>query len=234
MNVSKLLKIEMWRSLKTRRFIFLYIAELIAIILSNLDSLDETYFSITDIFLTQYLGISLTFRYVYSGIIISSHFSKDIEIGIVDTYIAVGAKKILILIGKWLCAWLEILIVVVMASITYVGFSFAFNGVSMIPLSFVQTICLSLIPLLANSLLLTVVDLIFLNSIITVFCAVFLIVISGLLPYDVLKWLYLGYNNPITVFLYGSYNDIFRMLVVVITSLIIFASTSVFAIYRRN
>ena len=222
MNISKLVKIELWKIMRFKNVLVCIIGELFCLIPPFVDDFSETKFQLYDIYLTQYMGMALTIRCIYISVVVSTLFSKDIENKLFDTYIAVGTKRSVIAIAKIFCLWILISCLIIAASFIYIVISFCFNGIDSIPITFIMSIVLSMLPLYVHSLLMIAIDVGFMNGFITTFSAVVLIVATSMLPHNITKWVYLSYNNPIVVYLYQEKEDILRMIGVHAVSTIAF------------
>lgn len=156
---------------------------------------------------------------------------------IIDTYVAVGYKKSVI----WSVKEIYIILVgsfnTLFSAFVYFILSIILNGnfSNDIIFEFWVTILLTIIPLILHSLLLSVID-IFSNSFAcTILISVVMIISSGLLSHDILKWLYISYNNPYLVFLSRDKIEIGRMIFVycVETGIFLVANWLVFRKSRR-
>lgn len=233
MRLKKFIYIELWKMMRNHKILAFLLVETIAIAIPLLDPVNSDVFSTTAIYLSPYMGISLTFRFIYSSMIVSDTFSKDIERGILNAYIAGGISRKKILYGKILCVYLILSLCTLFSLILYTCVNFEIQGLFLPDKDYFVSILLTIIPLLINVLFLFIVDGIFGSSFITVFTAIAFVVVSSFVPHDIAKWLYISYNNPITVILYQKHEDILCMILTFIGSFVIF-SILIYQLFTRR
>lgn len=235
MKFSKMMKLEGWKLFCSKTVWTSLLMEIVAIVLSQVNV--EEILKLEKAIISPYIGISLTFRYIYISYIISSLFSKDMDDRIIDTYVAVGYKKKVI----WSVKEFYIILIgsfnTLFSAFIYFVLSILANGNSSdsVIAEFWMTILLTIIPLIIHQFLLTAID-IFSNSFAcTILMSVAMIISSGLLPYDILKWIYISYNSPYLVFLSHDKIEIERMIFVycVEASMFLIANWLVFKKGRR-
>lgn len=217
MKLKNFILLELWKMNRNKRLLGFLIIEIAAIAIPMFDISNETLLT-SDIYLSPYMGVSLTFRFIYSAIVIAQLFSKDIENGITNTYIACGISKRVILYGKMICAWIILLLCTFFSFVVYaficfvMNLTFSFDGIS------IASIILTMVPLFINTILLIIIDTIFESAFITVFTAISFVITSNFLPNSVGRWIYITYSNPITTLLYQDTPAIIRMVGVFVIS----------------
>lgn len=235
MNFSKMMKLEIWKIFYSKIIWISLLIETVSIILSQVNV--EEIFKLENAIISSYIGVSLTFRYVYMSYIVSNLFSKDIDDRIIDTYVAVGYKRSVI----WSVKEIYIILVgsfnTLFSAFVYFVVSIILSGnvSNSVIQEFWTTILLTIIPLVLHLFFLTAID-IFSNSFAcTMLISVAMIISSSLLPYDISKWLYISYNNPYLVFLSHDKIEIGRMIFVygMEASIFIVANLLVFRKSRR-
>ena len=211
MKFSKMMKLEIWKLFYSKIIWISVIIEIVSIVLSQVNA--EEVLKLKDVIISPYIGISLTFRYMYMAYIVSNLFSKDVEDQIIDTYVAIGYKKSII----WSVKEIYVILVgsfnTVFSAFIYFALAIIVNGNpgNTVMVAFWISVLCTIVPLIIHLLLLTVID-IFSNSFAcTILISVAMIISSGLFSYDISKWIYISYNNPYLIFLSHDKIEIERM-----------------------
>lgn len=227
------LKIDLYRIVKSKFVITLFIFEIVSIIIALLNN-SETFFLNGDIIKTEYFNLSITLRYLMISIIVSKICSNDIEKGLFRTYIASGIKREIVLINK-------IFVVVIMAffsqivgNLLYIIINVIANGVNIELLYIFGYNAVNFITLFVFILIIVCIDLISMASYITFLFTFSIVFFSTMLPLDIAKYIITSYNNTLLVWNYASTNDIITMIVVIIVYFVVFFSIDFYCIKKMD
>lgn len=219
MKFTKFIYIELWKMMRNRKILAFLLVETIVIGISMLNIQNDPP---STIYLSPYMGISLTFRFIYSAMIVSEIFSKDKDRGIFNTYIACGVGEKTIIFGKILCVCIILLLCTCFSLILYTCINWGMQGLSFMDKDYFASVILTIIPLFINALFLFIVDGVLGNAFITIFTAISFVMMSSFIPYSIAKWLYISYSNPITTILYQGRDGVSCMIFTFIVSFVVF------------
>lgn len=215
MRLSLLLKMEFRRFIKMKIVIIFLLSEIFGIVIAYFSTNDfVNQFSIDGIYLSNYFSIILILRYLYSAVLISYLFSKDIKTGVYKTYIASGVPRVKVWISKVFCCISLLIINILIGSCLYIICSVIEGNAIDTVVEFFISIILSFIPLFIFMLLLILIDVYFLSASVTIFVSTFIIIFIPFIPYDVAKWIFISYNNPMLVLTTQTIAEIIKMVIV--------------------
>lgn len=230
-NKRNILKLEGYRLLKNKIFIYGFIFEILLLIFSAIGLPTEITNS-KDLFLSSYFNISLNFRYIFVSIVISELISKDINKGLFNTYVAVGNNKVKILLAKITVIVFYAIMLNLFSAILY-GAIYIFLNTNLDGLwySLVYN-SINCITLISFIIFIIFIDLLTMTSYITIIFSFTIVFFSQLLPISIAKFILPNYNNIILVTNLADQNSIITMIGVIATYFILFLFFNIYYIKK--